>query len=216
MRTQWPGSPWLQGLTDVGGARGVAAPVARTGQRRHESTQKEKKSGVGPQNLRTKTAPTAGRREQPLRERADPQWARRAWPTAGSQPPVKETGDNHQSCQDFPDTAHSTRSWRRQVRRNAGTGPDSPDCAQSLEAWQLQFIEEDIEILVSKKRQPRFRRSWRKGKGGGRGGSKGRGGEEVASKGEGRGFRKGVGFGKGGWLRKERVLRKGELRKEEL
>ena len=40
------------------------------------------------------------------------------------------------------------------MRRNARTGPDSPDSAQS-------FIDEDIEILVSTQRQPGFRRSWR-------------------------------------------------------
>ena len=41
------------------------------------------------------------------------------------------------------------------------TSPDSPDSAKSLEAQQAQFIDEDIEILVSTQRQPRFIRSWR-------------------------------------------------------
>ena len=31
------------------------------------------------------------------------------------------------------------------MRRNARTGPDSPDSAQSVEAQQSQFIDEDIE-----------------------------------------------------------------------
>ena len=54
VRTQWPGSPWKQGLTDVSGARGVAAPVPRTGQCRHEWTQKKKQPGLGPQIPRKK------------------------------------------------------------------------------------------------------------------------------------------------------------------
>ena len=46
VRTQWPGSPWKQGLTDVRGARGVAAPVFRTAQCRHETPEPKKIKGI--------------------------------------------------------------------------------------------------------------------------------------------------------------------------
>ena len=55
--TQWPGSPWKQGLTDVSGARGVAAPVPRTGQCRHEWTSEDKTARDG---TPAKSGPTAG------------------------------------------------------------------------------------------------------------------------------------------------------------
>ena len=54
MRTQWPGSLWKQGLTDVSGARGVAAPVPRTGQCRHEWTQKKNSQGRDPRTKERK------------------------------------------------------------------------------------------------------------------------------------------------------------------
>ena len=101
VRTQWPGSPWKQGLTDVSGARGVAAPVPRTGQCRHEWTQKKKQPGLGPQIPRKKRAqPTAGR------QRAISFQSKRQERTISR---IKIP----------PDTVHSTRSWERQVRRNA-------------------------------------------------------------------------------------------------
>ena len=81
--------------------------------------------------------------------------------TEGNQPSVKDTRNNHQSYQDLPNTVHSRRSLRRHVRRNAGTGPDSLDSSQNLEVQQWQFIDEDIETLVSTQRQPGFRKSWR-------------------------------------------------------
>ena len=61
-RTQWPGSPWKQGLTDVSGARRVAAPVPRTGQCRHEWTHR-KKPAMGLQNPKEKS--TANCRQKP-------------------------------------------------------------------------------------------------------------------------------------------------------
>ena len=52
-RTQWPGTPSKEDLTDVSGARGVAAPVPGSRQCRDEDewTQKKKKQpGMGPQD----------------------------------------------------------------------------------------------------------------------------------------------------------------------
>ena len=88
-----------------------------------------------------KSGPTAGKKSMANCRR-----------TEGNQPSVKETGKNHQSDRDRPDTVHSTRSWRRQVRRSARTGPDSADSAQSVQARQSQFIDEDIETSLSRRR----------------------------------------------------------------
>ena len=52
-----------QGLTDVSGARGVAAPVHRTGQCRHEWTQKTNSQGRDPRTHEEKSGPTAGEKQ---------------------------------------------------------------------------------------------------------------------------------------------------------
>ena len=74
---------------NVSGARGVAAPVPRTGQCRHGWTQTEKQPGKGPQNPREgkRAQPTAGKRAQPTA-------GKRAYPTAGER--TKATGDQTQ------------------------------------------------------------------------------------------------------------------------
>ena len=130
----------------VSGARGVAAPVPRTEQCRREWARKTKQAGMGFQS-------------------PDLQLVIRAWQTAGGQRAIslqsKKRQETSISRSRSPDTVYSTRSWRRQVRRNAPTGPDSPDSAQSVGAQQSQFVNEDIEILVSTQRQPGFRRSWK-------------------------------------------------------
>ena len=49
---KWPGSPWKQRLTDVSGARGVAAPVPRTGQCRHDMGKTARDGTQGPMKKR--------------------------------------------------------------------------------------------------------------------------------------------------------------------
>ena len=49
---KWLGSPWKQGLTDVSGARTVAAPVPRTGQCRHERRKTARDGSQGPRKKR--------------------------------------------------------------------------------------------------------------------------------------------------------------------
>ena len=92
-RTQWPGTPSKEDLTDVSGARGVAAPVPGSGQCRDEDewTQKKNSQGWDPKTHEKK----------------------RAQPTASRQEATISRSTIH------PDTVHSTRSWRRHVRRNA-------------------------------------------------------------------------------------------------
>ena len=111
-----PASPSKQRLTDVSGARGVAAPVPRMGQCRHEYSEKTSRDG---------TPRTQERKERTHRSRKRATTAGKSGPTAGKksmancrrsggkQPSVKETGNNHELYQDPPDT----------VRRNARTGP---------------------------------------------------------------------------------------------
>ena len=122
----------------MSGARGVAAPVPRTGQCRHEWTQKKKTASDGtPEPKKEKS--TANCRQ-----------------TESNQPSVKETGNNHQPYQD-PQT-QCTQQDRGDARcggtlfslsSKQRTGPDGPDSAKSMEAQQSQFIDEGIEIPVS-------------------------------------------------------------------
>ena len=60
VRMEWPGSPWKQSLTDVSGARWVAAPVPRTGQCRHDKGKNSQ--GKDPRTQEQKSGPAAGER----------------------------------------------------------------------------------------------------------------------------------------------------------
>ena len=59
-------SPWKQGLTDVSGARGVAAPVPRTGQCRHDKGKNSQ--GWDPRTHEEKSGPTAGKKPSGTQE----------------------------------------------------------------------------------------------------------------------------------------------------
>ena len=164
VRTQWPGSPWKQGLTDVSGARGVAAPVSRTGQCRHEWTQKLTAMDGTPEPKNEKKGPTAGRRVQPLRERADLQLVIRVWPTAGrqgqsafsqrdkKQPSVVSRSPRHSALNKIVETpgvterAHRPRQSRQ--RSKIGSSPVAvhrrghrDPCLDAEAAWIQKIVE---------------------------------------------------------------------------
>ena len=107
-----------------------------------------------PEPKNEKSGPTAGRQEQPLRERADLQLVRRAWPTASRQRAISLQSKKQETTISRIEIPPGHSALNKIVEMpGARTSPDSPDSAQSLEAQQLQFIDEDIQI--------RFRISWR-------------------------------------------------------
>ena len=95
--------------------RGASVPH-RTVQARVDSEDKTARDGT-PEPKNEKSGPTAGRKEHGQLQADRGQ-------SAFSQRDREQPSDR-----DPPHTVHSTRSWRRQVRRNARTGPDSPDSA---------------------------------------------------------------------------------------
>ena len=86
--------------TDVSGARGVAAPVPRTSECRHEWTQKKNSKGWG---TRTRERKEHGQLQADRKQSAFRHSYRKEPPPAS----------------DSPDIEHSTRWWRRQMQRNA-------------------------------------------------------------------------------------------------
>ena len=65
------------------------------------------------------------------------------------------------SYQDPPDTVRSTRSWRRQVQRNAKFPLFRAAHSRRQSKHSMLGIDEALEMPVSVQRQTRFRRSWR-------------------------------------------------------
>ena len=141
VRTQWPES--------VSGARGVAAPVPRTRQCRHEWTEKKKEPRNGLQKPRKKRAcQLPADREQSAFSRRD-----RKQPSVVQDPKTQCTQQDREDARcDGTPSSHSSQQR---------TGADSPDSALSLKAQQSQFIDEATVTAVSAQRQPGFRRSWR-------------------------------------------------------
>ena len=145
VRTQWPKSPWKQGLTDVSGARGVAAPVPRTGQCRHEWTQKKNNQGWDPRTQERKEHGQlqADREQSALSQRDRKQLSR---------------SPEHSALNKIVETPGETE---RQVP-TLESGAQAPTVQTALKVWKLssRSSSKRTSRSLSRSREPGFRRSW--------------------------------------------------------
>ena len=121
----------------VSGARGVAAPVSRTGQCRREWTRKTRQPGMGPQNL-------------------DLQLVRRAWPTAGGQRAIilqskrqeksisRSRSPRHSAFNKIVETPGATERARRPRQSRQRSMRES----SAVAVGSLQYIEEKVHITA--------------------------------------------------------------------